>query len=142
MLPRTPNLVQIFPRRGSILCKLRANPDRVKGVPKTDLRSSERLQLSPCHGDDNLFQGGSLFGHLKPHGAATLRAHLDTAPGPRTVPVRSMSARRGGLQKVSDFVPGHALRTGTVRGPAGAVPRCALRLPEDVWMIDVTTACN
>ena len=52
-------------------------------------------------------------------------AHLDTAPGPRTVPVRSMSARWGGLQKVSAFVPGHALRTGTVRGPPGAVPKCA-----------------
>src|SRR2546430_15383168 len=39
-------------------------------------------------------------------------AHIDTAPGPRTVPVRSVSARGGGLQKVSDSVPGHALRTG------------------------------
>src|SRR5947199_3003446 len=57
--------------------------------------------------------------------ARFLRAHLDTAPGPRTVPFRSMSARWGGLQKVSALVPGHALRTGTVRGPPGAVPRCA-----------------
>jgi len=49
------------------------------------------------------------------------RAHLATAPGLRTVPVRSMLARWGGLQKVSALVPGHALRTGTVRGPPGAV---------------------
>src|SRR5213078_3737840 len=37
-----------------------------------------------------------------------------------------MSARWGGLQKVSAFVPGHALRTGTVRGPPGAVTRSSL----------------
>src|SRR6266536_2349815 len=57
-------------------------------------------------------------------------AHLDTARGPRTVPVRSMSARWGGLQKVSAFVPGHALRTGTgsprsVVSNSGKRIRCA-----------------
>ena len=62
-------------------------------------------------------------------------ASRSTAPGPRTVPVRSMSARWGGLQKVSAFVPGHALRTGTVRGPPGAVPRCA-HVGASAWIQD------
>src|SRR5437762_5929946 len=39
-----------------------------------------------------------------------------------------MSARWGGLQKASAFVPGHALRTGTVRGPPGAVPDAPLKI--------------
>jgi len=55
--------------------------------------------------------------------------------GARTVPVRSTSARWGGLQKVCAFVPGHALRTGTVRGPLGTVPRCAR------WSADGQAQC-
>src|SRR5437870_10431266 len=62
-------------------------------------------------------RGSSATGVLPPERRA--RALRVTCAGLRTVPVRTMSARRGRLQKVSAAVPGHALRTGTVRGPAG-----------------------
>ena len=53
------------------------------------------------------------------------RAHLDTATGARAVPARSTSLGRGGLANSRVFTPAKPLRTGTVRGPAVAVSRCA-----------------
>src|SRR5439155_26369945 len=57
--------------------------------------------------------------------AATRRAPLHTATVARAVPARSTSLGRGGLGNSGVFAPDKPLRTGTVRGPAVAVSRCA-----------------
>ena len=53
------------------------------------------------------------------------RAHLDTTTGARAVPARSTSLGRGILDNSRVFTPDKPLRTGTVRGPAVVVSRCA-----------------
>src|SRR2546426_10293875 len=49
------------------------------------------------------------------------------ANGPRTVPVRSASEERSGLEKSAVCAPDNALRTGTVRGPMQRHVRTGLK---------------
>src|SRR5882762_6748134 len=60
--------------------------------------------------------------------ASFLWTHLDTTTGARAVPARSTSLGRGGPENSRVFTPDEPLRTGTVRGPAVAVSRCARAL--------------
>src|SRR6266487_2126459 len=66
-----------------------------------------------------------------------VRAHFDTATGARAVPARSTSLGRSGLENSRVFTPDKPLRTGTVRGPAVAVARCARRNRQQEVSTDV-----
>src|SRR5437667_10721097 len=64
-----------------------------------------------------------------PHGPQ-VRAHLDTTTGARAVPARNTSLGRGMLDNSRVFTPDKPLRTGTVRGSAVVVSRCAPQVPQ------------
>jgi len=64
-----------------------------------------------------------LLCHARPQGVH------DTPTGARAVPARSTSLGRGGLEHSWAFPPAMLLRTGTVRGPAVAVSKCARPQP-------------